>query len=253
MKGKTLIACVITLLLVSMSYADLVIEVRAIGTNNPGQIDIQAGGKHVDVMPGATGTITLGLYATLQNFTNDGTGTNDLLINNAGSIIVGAAPSDTLGNLGSPDLDNAWDAAGSGNGLVQDLNADTYMDIGSNNNADTSAKFIWMIADTAPVGQMIAIGSTLIHTSVYTISSAVITGDVQVINFFPRANTNSIQYSSNASWSENGVNKTGNPALGTYRAGTDVVIGIPEPSTLVLLCMGVLAMVAIRRKKKINN
>jgi len=249
MKGKTLIACVITLLLVSISYADLVIEVRAIGTSNPGQITISGDQKLVTLASGATGTITLGLYATLQNFTNDGTGTNDLLINNAGSIIVGAAPSDTLGNLGSPDLDNAWDAAGSGNGLVQDLNADTYMDIGSNNNADTSAKFIWMIADTAPVGQMIAIGGTLIHTSVYTISSAVPGGTDGVINFVPRANTNALQYASNASWRENNVVKTGNPALLTYKGGTNVVLHVvPEPSTLILLCMGVLALFAIRRK-----
>jgi len=249
MKGKTLIACVITLLLVSISYADLVIEVRAIGTSNPGQITISGDQKLVTLASGATGTITLGLYATMTGYSDNGTGTDEIMVNNAGSIKAGAAPRSPLGNLGSPDLDNAWDAAGSGNGAVADLNADTYMDIGSNVQSDTSATWIWTRADTAPVGQMIAIGGTLIHTSVYTISSAVPGGTDGVINFVPRANTNALQYASNASWRENNVVKTGNPALLTYKGGTNVVLHVvPEPSTLILLCMGVLALFAIRRK-----
>jgi hypothetical protein len=244
----------------SVANADLVMDIRAIGTDNPAGITISLDGKLVRLLPGATGNVFLGTYATLENFIDDGISTNDYLINAAGSILAGSAatPRQVLGNLGSGHLvTGVWDASGSGPGQVLDLNGDGYSDIGSNNNADTGTKFIWARSVLTGQGYFDTVNGALIHTSTYSVTSAVVSGDEQVINWRPRANTSSLQYSSNANWAENFVQGSvptisGNPATGRYRGGADLVLMtlVPEPSTLLLAAAGLIGVLACAWRKQ---
>jgi hypothetical protein len=122
---------------------------------------------------------------------------------------------------------------GSSNGLVTDLDGDSDLDVGSNNNA-IGTNFFSPRSKDAPTPQFES--HVLIGTMQMTLQ---VSGGFTLVNFRPRVSPTS------GSWFEDGTQITSS----TFSAGAPVVLGIPEPTTLSLTSMAGLGLLARRRKE----
>jgi len=224
--------------------ASLNIDIRATGVNgNP-----LSAGQTTKLIP----TVSVGDVVFFDIFAVV-TGTNT---SNADDKIISVSGSwkssngGLRGNIGaSPVLSsddpvvNGYDGLGSSVGFQQDLDGDTDLDLGSNN--DSSAENFWAARYVqAPAGQTAGpnINGRKIGFGSFTVT-AVPAGTNTVVNFFGRnANTAANYIQDNVTVSEPSQNGAIGLTIGTGGGGTT-----PEPATLSLAGLAGLAMVRRRR------
>ena len=233
MRNMKIVALVVVLALISnAAFANLIVDLKPVslnGTVNPSAdalLNLNVGDQVViDVWATVTGTAPYTLLAAQGGLIETPTATGL-----KGDMSWGTAKDDAAtyiyeapfnsGSIPSPGRTNAFGdiqippTAGALNGFGASNVA--YSSVGAN-------------------------GVKLGHFT-YTVKE---TGDGSAaeISFLPTLTA------SGAKWKENGATKTGATA-GAYLAGSTVRCGtIPEPATLVLLGMGALALVFVRRRK----
>jgi len=212
--------------------------------------------KSVTVEPSAIGAVVnLELWATI---TNAGTaGTQKAFSTGQGSFVssIGAGLSKLHGNLRGGALEGTistvnnvagYNGTGATSGFVQDLNADTDLDVGNLTNTGAGLANTWFNAvGPAAFGQAGSGGagadaSFLIGTTTFTITDASLAlGDIASINFAPRVRTTGTAATiNNHRWWEDGstlIQVAGNSAQVTVGAPAIISVNaIPEPSTLAL-------------------
>jgi len=228
---------------VSSASADLIVNLRAISVTGAGNT-ITGEGKTVNLA--SPGTITYGVYVKPDGLD---------LLNNEGLLALGGKFITTygtgvLGNATGSALDPLFNqtANGAQAGTIQDLNADGRMDIGG--TADTSATgWIYPLSTTYPAHRPTPSFEEEFYVDTIEYNAQVILpgGTDSSANWFRR---NGSSAASNASWTEDGLPKTAAKNGTTYRSGDPVALhAIPEPSALILLSMGALALLAFRRRK----
>lgn len=205
--------------------ASFVVDLRATGVTGGGTVVDE---KHVqNVVVGSV--VTFSIYG--QATGNDGSTANDGVLSFAGSLLSNGGT--VLGNL-SAARDATFLGTGGSNGLAQDLDADGDLDVGSN-TPSASANFFSPRATGAPTpvfGPQVLVG-----TATFTVSAAGLTETS--VNFRPRV------ASTAGSWFEDGSQITSSAF--TAGAPVSVAAGIPEPTSLALVGLAGLGMLARRR------
>jgi hypothetical protein len=131
MKQKMVTAALILACLSLVAYtaqASLILSTRADSVSGTG-LTKSSDGKTVTILDGSTGSITFGIYASWTNA--DGIHTNDGL-QTCDAALIASVGGTTHGAMATADLTAGykWNYTGSQVGKVQDLNADTYSDLG---------------------------------------------------------------------------------------------------------------------------
>ena len=170
------------------------------------------------IVTGANGTADDGVQSATGSFVSTLTGN-------------GAA----IGNFAAASPVSPFNS-GSTNGLVQDLNGQPGLDVGS---STTTADYVFFHAGALQVSAN-ANPKFLLGTLEWTVTS-IPAGGTTELNFLPRSiNTGAV-------WREDGVNK--NPTTGTFMAGAPVVVSVPEPGTLGLFGVIAASLLMSRRKR----
>lgn len=232
--------------------------------------------KSVTVETSAIGAVVnLELWATI---TNAGTpGTQKAFSTGQGSFVssIGTGLSKLHGNLRGGPLEATislvnnvagYNSTGASSGFVQDLNADTDLDVGNLTNIGAGLANTWFNAvgpasfGQAGDGGAGADASFLIGTTTFTITDAGLAlGDIASINFAPRARTSGTTATqNNHRWWENGATlisvRGDSPQISVGAPAIISVNAIPEPSTLALgglLVVG-LAGCQLRRRRLVK-
>jgi hypothetical protein len=213
--------------------AALVIDVRATSANggavlhNPKLVLVQ------NATPGAV--ITFDVFGVVTD-NNNAVSFDQGILSFEGSFLStnvgnGSVRGDLLARRAATFL-----GTGGSNGFVQDLDADTDLDVGSNNNA-SSVNFFRARSTSAPAH--VPGVEALVGTVTMTLTSNTGGFHTQVthVNFRPRVSSTA------ASWFENGTQITSSD----FSSGPPVVLqNVPEPAALGLL--GVTGACALARR-----
>jgi hypothetical protein len=242
---KVMLVCfAILAVCVSSASADLIVNMLATGVTGPGNI-VSPDGMQVTLA--APGVVTFGVYVQPQGV--DGIN-NEGLLSVDGSFVA-TLGTGVLGNAISCTLASEFNATSNGAspGTIQDLNSDGRMDIGGTVQ-NSATGWIVPISTTYPLHRETPSldAEFLVATIEYAVDTVDLSGTSSVFNWVRRLGNSA---AGNASWTQDGIPMTGNKNTPeTYRsAGSIEMIPIPEPSTLILLGMGALALLAIRRRK----
>jgi hypothetical protein len=255
MKQKLFIAALILACFSLLAYtaqASLIVTTRADSVSGTGITMVD--GQHVSIVAGSTGTVTFGIYTSWTNA--DGIHTNDGMLTFDTALI--ASNGSTHGAMATANLTvgYGWTYTGKQVGKVQDINADTYSDLGGLTDGTAATE---KLNEIKPMSTYIDPGSGiegyrmlgasetnfLIGEVTYTISSAAIGTDTMV-NASPWTRTVGATV---GGWKEDGVSILQSSTNVTV-PDTGVALNVvPEPATLIMLCMGALALLAIRRRK----
>ena len=190
--------------------------------------------------------VTLELYGILDDGNLDGVTTNDGISAAGGSFK--SAVGGLLGNMGNGDVEDVFHGTGFSNGLAQNLDADTDLDLGSNN---TAADANFYSARTTNGSSPVQGTSLLLGTATFTVGSLDAAGTT--INFVPAALTGGTVASRNFhifTIDGTAFTRTGAGATASdVGSGTNVVISaVPEPTTLGLAAVAGLGLLARRRR-----
>ncbi len=130
-----------------------------------------------------------------------------------------------------------------GGAISQDINADGFaLDTGS--TASASGSYV--------IGQYTVITShatngDVIGNFTYTVTDTLPSSAIPTVLNWKFATAGAAN--GKASWWEAGVNKNSSTVGAVYGAGTAINLVVPEPSTLIMLSMGALALLLFRRRK----
>ena len=207
----------------SDASASLVIDMRAVSTTAGHVLDA----KTVFFTGTVGDTVTMEAHGRI--FGNNQNPNDEGLISVAGSFL--STTGDLAGNLIAKR--NFWfTGVGGSNGLVQDLDGDGDLDVGSNNNASAANFFAARTNHTPePVfGDDLVFGTV---TWTYTGGGGFDTS----VNFRPRISGTA------ASWFEDGSQITSS----NFTSGPAVLITLPEPVVASLLPMLASGLLARRR------
>jgi len=231
------------------AHASLIVDLRATD-----------GSKSVSVTPGNPVTLELWAIVTGANASHD-----DTIQSVAGDVVSTGA---LLGNLTATPYAGfepfpgffvgKFNGLGSQAGKVQDLDADTDLDVGtpmtaqnvtdffnarSNSQENPSTYAANGFANAHNVG---ASGAEIRIGTVTFTPSAGASGST-LVNFIHRVENNGAPATEGAVWVEDGVPK--NPTNGTYGEGSPVTLSVvPEPTSLALAGIAGLGMLNRRRK-----
>jgi hypothetical protein len=220
-----------------IAHAGVIMDLRAVGLNG-GPLPPSWGAKEID--PDAGDVVTLDLFAVVSG-TN---GLNDESFQSAHGAVISSGS--LLGNLAGGPL-APFNASGSQNGSVQDLDGDTDLDIGvaPNGGTPTTGYFVArssIMEATTPVGP----GTGEIRVARFTWTMTGNSGDV-FFNFVRRANASGGNIITAAVWSEDGgIPK--NPTLSPYGSGTPVHVIIPEPASVATAAAAVSSLRLLARR-----
>jgi hypothetical protein len=238
-----LAVALVAMLVAGNAFATLIIDVKAVDAT--GGAVIASGGKTVDVTNAAVGSIiTFDVWA---NFTTGTTATNTITQIQGGMASVrDAANYAVKGNI-SPITQSAspidWGMAGSQDGVaVANAMNDLILPV-------TPSASVWGAKNSLAQAIDFAAGTKL-GTFTYTVTGARAgEGLKTTVNFTPFTSTTVPA----GTWKEAGVSYsslTTPKPYQVYAAGAPVeLVAIPEPTTFVLLGMGALALVFVRRRK----
>jgi hypothetical protein len=249
---KKFLALVLVLSMANMASAGLIVSLKAVGKTKD-TTTISADGKSVSLGVGSTDTITFELYA----LPGEG-GATDGLTTMVGGVFsnqnfatypaavppVQPGPYAVTGAWTSTARNASWDQVSGTlpNGKFDlDLNGDGVADVGS--TSDTSAQnWIQLRADVAPAMDPPS-GGFLVWSGTMAVTAGSPANVPLLLDYKIRNAANA------ATWTEGG-NAVAFAKSGTnYASGGPVALTVvPEPSTLVLLGLGALALVFVRRK-----
>jgi len=239
--------------------ASLIIDLRATQLNG-GALPAGSTAKSVTVAPGDT--VTMQIWAKIsgadavnnekiQSAAGDITSSNGGLLGNLSAAPFPGQMVDTDGD-GEPDtLVRNFADLGSQAGKVQNLDADTDLDVGTPMtaqnvtdffNARAAAQQAATVVNGNPAGtREIQIGSATFQVAAGGSGST-------LLQFVNRVENNGAPATEGAVWIEDGVVK--NPTVGTYTNGAPVSLttGVPEPTSLALAGIAGLGMLNRRRK-----
>jgi len=223
--------------LASAAQASLVVDLRAVGATGNA---VLVNAKSVAVT-GNSGTVTFEIHAVVHPATDNGNTQDEGVTSLAGSFLTtGSSVHGALVATRNASPTSAFNAgAPSSDGTLQDLDSDGDQDVGGN-NATGSVNYF---APRTPSGAAVAGQDVIVGTLVLTLGGA----------FDPLAGSTLAQFRvrpgiATAGWNENGVGVSTN-ATNLFQAGQDVVLGlVPEPTSLGLIGLAGLGMLARRRK-----
>jgi hypothetical protein len=245
------VAMAVVLLSAGFAQADLVVEVRAVPANIAGvtssDVTIADAGKTVTV-GGPASVVAFNVYAKVtDSLLPDDPDKTTSITELRGSLLATSDATNwkVRGNIELPLLVAPFTKSGSsGRGIQTDLNSDGDMDVGQNINTTLVGWLHPQAANLAPVVEFNA--ETLVASFVYNVTRVNINGtNDTLLNFRIQANV------TGGAWMEDGIHKLPYPytAPTNYSAGAPIYLGIPEPSTLVLLSMASFVLLLIRRRK----
>jgi len=219
--------------LAGAANAALVIDVRAVSAT--GSTVVQ---NAKTVRAGGVGdVITFNVFAVVTGANGDQA--DDGILSFAGSFLSGDAGLGAVRGSLSAARSAAMLGSGGSNGLVQDLDGDGDLDVGSNNNSN-AANFFSARSKDAPTPQFGM--ETLSGTLTMTIGQLIAGGsnDLTNVNFRPRTSSTS------GSWFEDGSQITSS----AYSAGANVQIlgNVPEPMSLGVA--GLVGLGLLRRRNR---
>jgi hypothetical protein len=222
----------------SATHAALVVDVLATGATGAGNVVVNS--KSVTVL--APGTVTFDIFGKVVNpFANgnvdDGNSLNEAITNVFGNYLSsGTGVSGTL----SGTVSGSFQGSGWSTGALSDLDGDGDLDIGSNNSS--LGDNFW--AARSPVATGVVGNSILIGTLTLTVTSVNDPLASTLINYQAKPGTPS----GVGLWRENGSFIQSNSA-GNIGPGVPVTLnGIPEPTSLGLIGLTGLGLLARRRK-----
>ena len=163
--------------------------------------------------------LTLDVIATVTS--PDGATTDDKLQDVAGSFLSTAVGTSAVaGNL-SASTAAPFDALGSADGTIQDLNSDGNLDVGSSDTTSSSLGGYFLArADQAETNGTVADGAMSFQIATVTYTVTALNGGGQTnINFAPR-NTSSLPGTVAAVWTEDDAPAGTDEKTGTFRAGS---------------------------------
>jgi len=240
MKRKTLrllyVAAVAALGFCRVAQSDLRVDLRVTSVTGPATIN----NTQSVLVTGIGAQINMDIFARI-------TGTNALIFDDgltslSGSLLSPSFPWSRMNGTISTSLVPGFLGNGSSVGLQADLDGDSDLDVGSNNDAD-AYNFFAVRATTAPnpvTGPEIKIGHATF--TVNDITSAVVDS---LLIFRPR------DFGTAATWLEDGMGKTPNsPGTGFYFGQGVSVSAIPEPGPLGLLAAVTTFASALRPQRR---
>lgn len=236
----------------AVSPGALVVNMTALTATNGALIT--NGGKTVTLVGTGIGTvITMQVQAVITPDAPDGDPGNEGFGSSAGSFLstggsIKGNLTATRGNQAqNPQNPGAgsYNATGSSNGSVVDLDGDGDSDVGSNNPADPTGYFTARANATDSDG-----GPTTgpvfgqVHNFARAVFTVTASGDFTDVNWRIRDLTQN-----GFVWYENGALNAKDPTSSPYSTGAAVhIVGVPEPTTLGVASLGLLGLVSRRRK-----
>ena len=235
-----LLGGIASLLFAATASATLTFDLRATQLNGVPVAD----GKNV-IITQANDVITFALFA-------DVTGTNALATEGFQTMLTGGVVSTAnggiRGTMEGPALSGNFGATGSAAGTLQDLNADGFTDLGSNNAAFVQGQHVTANAAAMEIGLPTGTSEFQLFTFQFRVVSIPTPGSSINVSF---RMINVTGLGNELVWREDGVTKsTKDPITGFSTAGYTVnatALSVPEPSAFGMLALGALGLVGFRR------
>jgi len=230
-----------TCLMGNHSFAALTFDLRAATITHNGGGAVPVGdAKNVNVE--ALDLITLELYAQV---TGVGGGTEGYQTMLTGGVVA-TANGPIGGAFESPSIATAFNGTSAAPGTLQDLNADSRIDLGSNNTSFVQGQHVTAAANAMVIGNSTGVSEFKLFTVSYRVASSPVPTSSIALSF-RMINVGGL--GNELVWSEDGVTKSlKDPNTGFSTSGYTVTLtAVPEPSAFGMVLVGALGLVGFRR------